>query len=53
MTTNRRDFLKFAGLTMGLSLIDKKSAATPIIKMFRFKNRTKMKLYVPALQFNS
>ncbi|MCE5332319.1 MAG: dipeptide epimerase [Bacteroidales bacterium] len=44
MTTNRRDFLKIAGLTMGLSLIDTKSAAAPLLKCLGSKTGQKMKL---------
>ncbi len=44
MTTNRRDFLKISGLTLGLSFIDTKSAAAPLINCFGSKKTQKMKL---------
>lgn len=44
MATNRRDFLKISGLTLGLSFIDTKSAAAPLLKRFGLNKKQKMTL---------
>jgi len=44
MATNRRDFLKISGLTLGLSFIDTKSAAAPLLKRFGSNKKQKMTL---------
>ena len=48
MATNRRDFLKISGLALGLSFIDTKSAAAPLLKRFGSNKKQKMTLLNPA-----